>query len=132
MKHYVFDSSALISYLDGEPNADKVAFLLKEININDFPSFLSVVNMGEVYYHFLRTGGDEAANKALWAINTLPIEIINADVQLTLIAAKYKAFNKISYADAYAAALAEHKKAVLVTGDKEFEQVGKNVKIEWI
>ena len=29
-------------------------------------------------------------------------------------------------------ALAEHKKAVLVTGDKEFEQVGKNVKIEWI
>lgn len=132
MKKYVFDSSALISFLDGEPNADKVAVMLEEININNYPAYLCIINFGEIYYHFLRTGGDESANKAAWALNTLPIELINADMELTLIAAKYKAFNKISYADAFAAALAERNKAVLVTGDREFEQVSKNVKIQWI
>ena len=132
MKKYVFDSSAMISFLDGEPNADKVAVMLEEININNNRAYLCIINFGEIYYHFLRTGGDESANKAIWALNTLPIELIDADRELTLTAAKYKAFNKISYADAFASALAEQKKATLVTGDKEFEQIGKYIKIQWI
>jgi predicted nucleic acid-binding protein len=35
-------------------------------------------------------------------------------------------------ADAFAAALAKHKKAKLVTADTEFESVEKEIKINWL
>jgi predicted nucleic acid-binding protein len=47
-------------------------------------------------------------------------------------AATLKAHKKMSYADCFAAALAKMKKAELVTGDKEFKEVRKEVKILWI
>ncbi len=132
MKKYIFDSSALISYLDGEPNADKVANYLEEINERDWEAFLCVVNLGEVYYHFIRTGGIDTGETSLRAIRTLPIKIIEANIELTLAAGRLKAFNKMSYADCFAAALTEHKKGVLITSDKEFKQVEKNIKVDFI
>jgi predicted nucleic acid-binding protein len=38
----------------------------------------------------------------------------------------------MSYADAYAAATAKLKNALLVTGDKEFKSVEKEIKVKWI
>jgi hypothetical protein len=38
----------------------------------------------------------------------------------------------MSYADCFAAALAMKKKCELATGDKEFKQVEKYVKIKWM
>ncbi|MBK8981523.1 MAG: hypothetical protein IPM38_04175 [Ignavibacteria bacterium] len=46
MKRYVFDSSALISYLDGEPNSEKVADYPEEINDKELDAFLCVINLG--------------------------------------------------------------------------------------
>ena len=40
--------------------------------------------------------------------------------------------NKMSYADAFAAALAKVKKADLVTGDNEFKPLDGEIKISWI
>jgi len=40
--------------------------------------------------------------------------------------------HKMSYPDCSAAALAKKKKCELVTGDNEFKQVEKEVKIRWI
>lgn len=132
MKRYVFDSSVLISYLDGEPNAEKVANILEEINESDIDAFLCVVNYGEVYYHFLRTGGSSTGETILKVIKTLPIKIVEANIELTLSASKIKAFNKMSYADCYAAALTENKKGILLTSDKEFKQIEKNIKIDFL
>ena len=132
MKRYIFDSSTLISYLDGEFNADKVAEYLEEINEKELEAFLCVVNLGEVYYHFIRSGGINTGETILKAIKTLPIKIIEANIELTLAAGKIKAFNKMSYADCFAAALAENRKAILLTSDKEFKQVEKNIKVEFI
>ncbi|NUM62341.1 MAG: PIN domain-containing protein, partial [Ignavibacteriaceae bacterium] len=52
--------------------------------------------------------------------------------ELTLQAAQYKAYHKVSYADAFAAALAKMKKAQLVTGDREFKVLEREIKINWI
>jgi predicted nucleic acid-binding protein len=93
---------------------------------------MCVVNIGEVYYHALRVGGEQKANLALEIIKALPIEIVEANINLTLQAAEYKAFHKMSYADAYAAALAKMKKAQLVTGDKEFKSLENEIKMVWI
>ncbi|MDQ3021309.1 MAG: type II toxin-antitoxin system VapC family toxin [Bacteroidota bacterium] len=132
MKRYVFDSSALISYLDGEQNAGKVADYLEEINEKEMEAFLCVVNFGEIYYHFLRTGGNNTGETILGVIRTLPIKIVEANIELTLSASKIKAFNKMSYADCFAAALTESKKGILITSDKEFKQVEKNIKIDFL
>ena len=132
MKRYVFDSSALISYLDGEPNAAKVADYLEEINDKEMEAYLCVINLGEIYYHFLRTGGNNTGETILSVIKTLPLKITEANIELTLNAGRIKAFNKMSYADCFAAALTESRKGILITSDKEFKQIEKNIKIEFL
>jgi predicted nucleic acid-binding protein len=38
----------------------------------------------------------------------------------------------MSYADCFAAALTENKRGILLTSDKEFKQVEKNIKIDFL
>ena len=65
------------------------------------------------------------SKKADEAILQLPLTIVNADLSLTLEAANLKSGYKLSYADAFAAALTIFKKAILITGDMEFNNFKK-------
>lgn len=132
MKKYVLDSYAIFVYLEGEKGADKVASILSSSLNGKTEVFISVVNWGEVYYIVLREQGKQAAELYLKTIDRYPIEIIDADKEITLEAAKIKSSNKLSFTDAFAAGLAKLKKATLVTGDKEFKSLDKNIKIEWL
>jgi ribonuclease VapC len=58
--------------------------------------------------------------------------LVEANKDLTLQAAQFKAFNKMSFADCFAAALAMKKKCELLTGDKEFKHVEGKIKIKWM
>ncbi len=80
----------------------------------------------------MREQGKEAAELYLKTINRYPIKIVDIDKFLTLEAANFKTFHKMSYADAFAVALAKVQKAKLVTGDKEFKAVEGNIRIVWI
>jgi ribonuclease VapC len=94
--------------------------------------FVCIINWGEVIYHALRSGGEKTAQLAEEAMRALPLHLVEANKELTLQAAHLKAFNKMSYADCFAAALAIKRKCELVTGDKEFKQVEEMVRIRWI
>jgi len=59
----------------------------------------------------------------------LPIEVAPADHRLAELAGEIKATKKMSLADCFAAALAKQLKAELYTGDPEFREVEKDVKI---
>ncbi len=132
MKKYVLDSYALFVYLEGEKGADIVASILSDALYEKNKVFMSVVNWGEVYYIVLREQGKQAAELYLKTIDRYPIGIIDADKEITLEAAKIKSSNKLSFADAFAAGLAKLKKAMLVTGDKEFKSLSKEIMIEWL
>ena len=132
MKPIVLDSYALIAYLNKEEGYSVVSEIFEKCVDSDEHAFMCVVNIGEVYYHALRVGGEQKATLVLEIVKALPIDIVEANISLTLQAAEYKAFNKISYADAYAAALAKIKKASLITGDKEFKSLENEIKITWI
>lgn len=132
MKKYVLDSYALIAYCEGEESGKFVRDILKKALFYEVEIFVSVINWGEMYYIALREGGKERAELYRLTISKYPITIAEAYKDLTLIAAGYKAFYKISYADAFAAALTDQKKGILVTGDKEFRTVEKKIKIHWI
>ncbi len=129
---YVLDSFALISYIEGEKGAKIVANILKEALTDKAEIFMSVINWGEIYYIVLREQGKEVAELYLKTINRYPIKIVDVNKSLTLEAANVKAFNKMSYANAFAVALAKIQKAKLVTGDKEFKAIENKVKVVWI
>jgi len=128
----VLDSHSLIAYLENEDGADKMIELFRVARDSEKELLLSVVNWGEVYYITLREAGQERANAVAHLISTLPIEIVPVDLELTKQAAQFKAFKRMSYGDCFAAALAKLRKAELVTGDSEFNQVRGDVKIFWL
>ncbi len=132
MKRYVLDAHALMAYAEGEEGAKDVADIFKKALDGGADIFLSVINWGEMYYIALREGGIERAELYKNTLAKYPITIVEANKELTLQAAKFKALHKISYADAFAAGLSMLRKAELVTGDKEFKSLEGEIKIFWI
>ena len=132
MKRYVLDSYSLLAYAEDEKGADAVEDILTKALDNQAEIFLSVINWGEMYYIALREGGKERAELYSETFARYPITIVEANKELTLQAAHFKANYKISYADAFATALAKNRKAILVTGHKEFKSLENEVKINWL
>jgi ribonuclease VapC len=132
MKAAVLDSYAVITYLQRQAGYEEVANIFDGCITGNREVFFCIINWGEVMYHALRTGGEAKARLADDVMRALPINLVEANKELTLQAARLKAVYKMSYADCFAAALAKKKKCELVTGDKEFKQVEKEVKIRWI
>ena len=132
MKTYVLDASALMTFFEDRPGADKVEELLAEAAEDKRPLAMSVVNWGEVYYSVWRARGEKAAALKLQEITQLPIEIVGVDTELGKLAASLKAEHSLPYADCFAAALAQARKATLVTSDKDFERVRTVQKTIWL
>ncbi|MBM4159563.1 MAG: type II toxin-antitoxin system VapC family toxin [Ignavibacteria bacterium] len=132
MKATVLDSYAVISYLQQQEGYETVAKIFEECIAKDREVFLCIVNWGEVIYQALRRGGENRARLAEDTMRALPIHLVEANKDLTSQAARFKATNRMSYADCFAAALAAKKKCELVTGDREFKQVEKVIKVRWI
>lgn len=128
----VLDSYSLIAYIEGEAGKDTMIEVFRSARDSGKTCLLSVVNWGEVYYITLREAGPRRAEEVAHVISTLPIHIVDANLELAKQAAIFKASKKMSYADCFAAAVAKHRRVELVTGDKEFKQVEGEVKIMWL
>lgn len=131
----VLDSWALIAFFEDEPAAEEVEKLLVRAEAGTHKVLLCVVNWGEIYYNTMRKVSQEAAEQKAREIAGLAIEIVGADgknMELARQAAIYKAMKKLSYADAFAAALAKIRNAELVTGDQEFQCLDGEIKIGWL
>jgi predicted nucleic acid-binding protein len=132
MDRYILDASALMTFFEDRRGADRVHELLVKAAGIKRPVLMSVVNWGEVYYSVWRAHGEGAAEAKLHDIAQLPVVVVEADVELTRLAASLKAQHNLPYVDCFAAALAHARKATLVASDKDFERVTGFVKIFWI
>jgi len=128
----ILDAYGLLVFLEKEAGFEKVRSIFVNAVEKDNNLLMTSVNYGEVYYIILRECGQEKLNEIEKIITTLPIDIINVDIQLAREAARFKATKKISYADCFAAALAKLHKGEVITGDKEFKTLEDEVKILWI
>jgi ribonuclease VapC len=130
----VLDSWALIAFFEDEPAAEEVEKILQKAADDKHKLLLSVVSWGEIYYNTMREVSQEAAEQKARDIAALPIDIVGVgdDLALARQAAIFKAAHKMSYADCFAAALAKLRNAELVTGDPEFKEVEKEIKINWL
>ena len=120
MVRYLFDAWAIMAYFQNEePAAEQVSQWLEAASQKKAEAYISIINVGEVYYRVGKVLGAQAAEGILNDLVSLPIQVIPAENELVLSAARWKMRHAISYADAFAAATAEKLNAVLVTGDPE-------------
>ena len=129
---YVLDSFAVVALLQHEPGGRAVREILRDVVAGRAVVSMSVINVGEVLYLTERRRGAEAAGAAMAFIEQLPVRIVDADRAYTLRAARVKASYRVSFADAFAVALAQELGAAVVTGDSEFKVVEGLVPVRWI
>lgn len=129
---YVLDSYALLAFFNNEKGIEVVRELLLKAAKSKLLLYLLNINLGKIIYIIERELGINSAQLALSRIKEMPVEIVYADMELTLKAAHLKANYPVSYADAFAAALAVLKGSVLVTGDNDFSKLDHLVEILWL
>ncbi len=130
-QRYVLDAWALLAMLQGEePAASRVRQLLAEGEQRQVDLRLSIVNLGEVYYRIGKRSDRATAQDTISQIRRLPLTIVSATDELVWAAAELKMEFALSYADAFAAALAASTDAILVSGDPEFDQIHDRVSLE--
>jgi predicted nucleic acid-binding protein len=129
---FVLDSFAVLALLGREPGSQEVADLLRKAQDDETRVLMTWVNAGEVAYIVERRWGAERLYAALAVIEATALEIVSVDRELALMAAHIKAKHAIAYANAFAAALAEHGAAKLVTGDPEFKLLEGILDIHWL
>jgi len=132
LKNSVLDSFAVLAFLFGETGHGKVVSLLESASKDDEVVYISALNWAEVRYIVERRKGSDEWNRVRQSLLALPIEVRAADRTLAEVAGEIKSSKKMSLADCFAAALAKELKAELYTGDPEFQEVEKEVKIVWL
>jgi predicted nucleic acid-binding protein len=128
----ILDAHALMAFLEKEPGYEVIKTMFVSAVEKEEPLLMTTVNYGEVYYVVQRECGPEKVEEIERTVETLPIDIVDVDVNLAKEAARFKAKKKMSYADCFAAALAKIRKGEIVTGDREFKAVESEVGISWI
>lgn len=120
MKRWLLDTSALLALRDDEAGADEVATLLARAQDGKVRCFGCFVTLMEVFYRVWKDEGETAGRLAHAQCLALPIEWLHETPEMLEAAARLKATQKLSLADAWIAAAAELKAATLVHKDPEF------------
>ncbi|MGQ9629868.1 MAG: type II toxin-antitoxin system VapC family toxin [bacterium] len=128
---HCLDACALIAYLRNEKGSDVLSRLIEQ---EETLLAMHIYNLGEVYYDFYRSDGLEAASTAWQSAMKLPLELRrDSDDEFIQRAGIIKVSEVISYADAFALALAERLQVPLVTTDhREFDPVERRGKFKFL
>jgi ribonuclease VapC len=114
------------------PGAGAVQRVMDMAIEGDAQLLMSVVNWGEVYYATWRDRGQHTATRIVEEIARLPVEIEDANYEVTRMAAELKARFGLPYADCFAASLARRKDARVLTADADFKAVKGLIAVQFI
>jgi len=132
LKSSVLDSYAVLAFLFQEKGHEKVLELFEKAAQADQALLIAAPNWAEVRYIVERKVGAARWHEARHKLLGLPLEIVPADQPLAELAGEIKVTKKMSLADCFAAALAKQRKADLYTGDQDFKNVERDLKIVWL
>ncbi|MDO9349588.1 MAG: type II toxin-antitoxin system VapC family toxin [Anaerolineales bacterium] len=128
---FVLDAWALLAFLQGEePAASRVKSLLQEARNEKVILYVSIINMGEVYYRIGKTRGQSEADALVEELQLLPLIILPASNEDVMAAARLKMRYSISYADAFAVFTTLQHGAILLTGDPELLELSGKFPLE--
>ncbi|VAX37986.1 hypothetical protein MNBD_UNCLBAC01-351 [hydrothermal vent metagenome] len=120
-KNYVLDTSAIFTYTKEEKGVDTVEDILRAAKKNKCIIYLSFATLMELYYVTWRARNEESAKELIVLIDSLPIQKVQSNEHLTLVAGRIKANHRLSIVDAFIVATALEKKAILVHKDPELK-----------
>jgi predicted nucleic acid-binding protein len=120
MKHYLLDTSALLTLRDNEAGAEQVAEILYQAQRHKARCCGCFMSLMEVLYRVWKDEGELEGRLAYQQCLSLPIEWIHEDQALLEKAAEIKACHPLSLADAWIAGAAILQSAALVHKDPEF------------
>ncbi len=119
---FVFDSSAVLALLLGEPEAERVAEVLERVQDGQDELFLPFMTLMEVRYRLLREYAAQAGIGTA-IVNSWPARVEESNPRWREAAARVKSRGGLSLADAWIASLALMHDAELVHKDPEFDHV---------
>jgi len=121
MKHYLLDTSALLTLRDDEPGAEEVARILLQAEVDKVKVFGCFMTLMEIYYRVWKDENEIEGKLAYAQCQSLPITWIHESTELLEQAARIKANYRLSLADAWIAASAILQEACLIHKDPEFK-----------
>ena len=125
-RRYLLDTSAVLALVEDEDGADRVEALLRTQDV-----IVPFVVLLESHYISRREQGEAEADRRYALLRQLTPHILwEVDEPTLLTAARLKALNPISLADALIAAFAIQNDAILVHKDAEYEVVAGEVELE--
>ena len=117
---FVLDTSALLALRSDEGGAARVAELLRLGQRRKAQVLVSFMTRMEMLYRVAATEGQEPAQTAVRLVDASGVEWVSCEAAILDTAARFKARGGLSVADAWIAATAVHRGAVLVHKDPEF------------
>jgi predicted nucleic acid-binding protein len=124
--NYLLDACALIAFIKQEPEGLKVKEVVERSIAGDATLFMSIVNLTEVYYIFIRDDGQEIADTIMQSVDALPVTVIDTIGQAVYRdAARMKVRYSMSFADTFLCATAKSINATIVTKDSEIADAEK-------
>lgn len=127
---YLLDTSAVFALTDDEEGADEVQRLLDRATGGGPPVLICTLSLMEVYYVALQEEGEDHAARLVARIKSWPIRWAAPAEKDLLRAGRFKAFHRLSFADAVIAAVACNRGAVLMHKDPEFEALAEETSLE--
>ena len=119
---YLFDACALIAYLNEEKEEgfEKVDELLSRAEAGEITIYMSIVNLVEVYYGYIRNCGVAIADEIMRPVSGFPMRVIsNITDDIYRETARFKGIYPMSLADAFLCSTAKSLSATIVTKDGE-------------
>ncbi len=129
---FVLDAFAIMALIEKERGQERLAELLVSAKNGEIVLYLSLINWGEILYTLAREQGEKFAAEIEHDLERQAIILMDVDRTRVRAAARIKSRYRVSYADAFAIALAQELGATIVTGDTEFKALEKSIPILWL
>jgi predicted nucleic acid-binding protein len=133
MVTYVLDSSAILRYLDDEAGADRVAEIIKGHLAGKCGAIISAPHWGEVAGISCKLHGRQAMEMVLSRLSAFGCQVVAADAERAVSAARIKLKRGVPYVDAFGLELATAgPERIFVTADFDFKPASRDVTIEFL
>lgn len=130
VERFLLDTSAVLTFTDREEGFETIEALLDRAMSEAVEVSICAVSLMEIYYIALQEQGEDEAASLVALVKAWPVRWIYPDERTLLIAGRFKAYHRLSFADAVIAGVARHQQAVLVHKDPEFEALASEVVLQ--
>ena len=133
MTVFVFDSSAVLRYLDHEAGAERVRAIFRDCADESAEICVSAMQWGEIAAILRKRYGAQEQEIRLHRLAQLNLRIIQINAECAVRAAAICVDRKMAFADAFAVELTlDSPEHVLITADYDFKTVEDLIRIEFL